>query len=376
MKRANVNGVGCQRHWVASLLLALGCGQPPAAHVRGTLELGVVSQSSLIIGRDGAASALLWGRAVWVFGDTVMRIPDSEGQTWHDNSFSLTADLDATDGIGGLAEPTDAAGAPAYLLAPTADEEAFIVAHRGSPCAEQPCGARYAAWPGAPVFDARRNRALVPYGLVWAAPGDFNFHAVGQSFAIWNNLSSAPERPVVSPGTAHPTLLFGETEPNFGTASAIDGDTLFAFGCVLDWLSFHCSLASVGLDRAFDRSAWRFWDGAQWSAAMADARPVLDASSDLTVQFNPHLGQWMAIYSGVFSNEVLIRTAPALTGPWSDEATLLTADRRGQGGTTYDAQPHAEYAQDDGQIVYVTYTQPSGDGPFGSEVVLVQVTLE
>jgi hypothetical protein len=358
------------------LVLLLGCGSPPAVRVTGSEELGVVAQSNLILGRDGAASALLWGRSVWVFGDTVTRVPDVEGQTWHSNSFSITADLDAMDGVGGLTESTDDAGAPVYLLAPTADEEAFIVAHRGDPCAEQPCGARYAAWPGAPVFDARRDRALVPYGLVWAAPGDFNFHGVGQSFAVWNGLSQAPERPLVSPGAAFPTMLFGETEPNFGTASVIDGDELLAFGCVLDWLTFHCSLAKVGLDQVFDRSAWRFWDGTRWSPSMADARPVLDATSDLTVQFNPHFGVWMAIYSGIFSNDVLIRTAPALTGPWSDEGTLVVADRKGQSGTSYDAQPHAEYARDGGRVIFVTYTRPTGEGWFGSEVALVQVTLD
>ncbi|HXX31665.1 MAG TPA: hypothetical protein VEJ89_13265, partial [Myxococcaceae bacterium] len=179
-------------------------------------ELGTVRQSSLIVGRDGGGSALLFGVSVWVFGDTVTSVPDVDGQTWHNNSFSLTSDLVASDGIGGLTEPTDAAGAPAYLLAPTADEAAFLIAHARDPCAEQPCGARYAAWPGTPVYDSGRGRALIPYSLVWAAPGDFNFHGVGHSFAVWEGPGAAPVRPEVAPGTAHPTLLFGPDEPGFG----------------------------------------------------------------------------------------------------------------------------------------------------------------
>jgi hypothetical protein len=305
----------------------------------------------------------------------VTSVQDAEGQTWHHNSYSFTTDLSAAFGISGLTERTDGVGAPEYLLAPTADEATFNDAHRGNPCSEQPCGARFAAWPGAPVFDPVQNRALIPYGLVWAAPGSFNFHGVGQSIAIWANFDSPPERPIVSAGTPHPTLLFGEGEPAWGSL-VLDNGTLFAYACQQDFLTFHCSLAKVDPAHVLERSSWLFWDGASWSDLMTDARPVFDASSILTVQFNLHLGQWTAIYSGVLSNDVMMRTAPALTGPWSDALKLFTADRRGQGGTSYDAQPHAEYAEENGRVLYVSYSRPTGQDWFGSEFALVRVTLE
>jgi Domain of unknown function (DUF4185) len=354
--------------------VALACGTPPAAQVVSVQEVGTVSQSPLIVGRDGGESGLLWGLSVWLFGDTVSSVPDANGQTWHNNSFASSSHLNAEGGIA-LTERTDGAGAPVYFLAPTDDEAAFIAAHQGSPCQEQPCGARYAAWPGAPLFDATRNRALVPYGLVWAAPGDFNFYGVGQSFAVWTDFTGLPQRPVVSPGSSHPTLLFSQDEPGFGGAAAVDGDELFAFAPVQDGLTFHWLLGKVALESVLDRTAWTFWDGAAWTTALSSAQPVLDASSILTVQFNAYLGQWMAIYSGVFSNDVLLRTAPALTGPWSDELRLFTADRKGQGGTSYDAAAHAEYAENGGQVLYVSYSRPNGNGLFGSEFALEQVTL-
>jgi hypothetical protein len=356
-------------------LAALACGgTPPAARVLSATESGTVSQPSLIIGRDGGGSALLWGLSVWTFGDTVSSVADAQGQTWHNNSFAFSANLAAAQGIT-LSDRTDAAGAPTYFVAPTTDEAAFFAAHQGSPCQEQPCGARYAAWPGTPLFDAKRNRALLPYGLVWAAPGDFNFHGVGASFAVWNEFASAPERPTVAPGQAHPTLLFTEDEPGFGTAAAIEGDELFAFGCVQDGLTFHCLLGEVALDAVFERSAWRFWDGAQWSTSLSSAKPVFDASSIVSVQFNAYLGQWTAIYSAVLSNDIMLRTAPALVGPWSDALRLFTADRRRQGGTSYDAASHAEFAEGGGQVLYVSYSRPNGNGWFGSELALERVTL-
>jgi hypothetical protein len=353
---------------------AVACGNPPALRVVEAREVGTVAQSQLIVGRDGGGSALLWGRSVWVFGDTVSAVPDVDGQTWHNNSSAFTPDLAAGSGVA-LADSTDTAGAPKYFLAPTADEAAFIAAHRGNPCQQQPCGARFAAWPSAAVFDGARNRALIPYALEWAAPGDFNFYGVGQSFALWNDFSSSPERPVVAPGSAHPTLLFGQNEPGFGAATAVEGDVLYAFGCVRDGLTFHCLVGQVPLESVLDRSAWRFWDGVQWSTSLPNARPVLDAASILSVQYNSYLGQWMAIYSAPLSNDVLVRTAPALVGPWSDATRLFTADRRGFGGTSYDAQAHAELIEGNGQVLYVSYSRPNGNGPLGSEFALVRVGL-
>jgi Domain of unknown function (DUF4185) len=223
-----------------------------------------------------------------------------------------------------------------------------------------------------PLRRPEKSRVCALRPRLWAAPGDFNFYGVGQSFAVWSDLSELPERPVVSPGSAHPTLLFSQDEPGFGGASAIDEDTLFAFAPVQDGLSFHFLLGKVALESVLDRSAWRFWDGAQWSTALSSARPVFDAAS---VQFNAYLGQWMAIYSAVFSNDVMLRTAPALTGPWSDELRLFTADRKGQGGTSYDATAHAEYAENGGQVLYVSYSRPTGNGIFGAEFALEQVML-
>ncbi len=52
-----------------------------------------------------------------------------------------------------------------------------------------------------------RGRRSGFYGLVHAAPGDFNFYAVGQGLAVWTDFASLPKRPEVSPGADHPTLL-------------------------------------------------------------------------------------------------------------------------------------------------------------------------
>jgi len=63
----------------ALCISSLACGNPPALRVVEAREVGTVAQSHFVIGRDGGGSALLWGRLVWVLGDTVSTVPDVDG---------------------------------------------------------------------------------------------------------------------------------------------------------------------------------------------------------------------------------------------------------------------------------------------------------
>lgn len=371
MRTCHSRGLGVA---IVGALALAGCGEDAGVVVRSAKEVAVLEQSSLIAGRDGGASGLLWGRSVWAYGDTVLTAEDEVGSSWHHNSFSFTSDLDASDGITGFAERPDATGAPLHLVAPTAEEEAFNAAHRGDPCAETPCGARWAAWPGRPVFDEERNRAIIPYGLVYAEPGAWNFHGVGQSFALWSDFEALPERPIADPAAEHPTLVFHEGEPGYGIAPVIADGALHVFAC--EGNDKACTLARAPLDRLLERAAWQYWDGGGWSSDMGQAEALFDGAPIMVVDHNPHLGRWTAIYSQPLVNEVVIRTAPALTGPWSDATTLFTADRKTSEGWVYDAAVHPEYSQDNGRILQVSFSRPTGQGWFGAEIALVQVELE
>jgi hypothetical protein len=335
------------------------------------MEIGVVDKSTWIEGRDGGQSGLVGGKSVWTYGDTVLTAPDASGSNWHHNSFGVTDDLEASDGITALSSPADSIGAPRYLIAPTAEEQAFNDAHAGDDCAEKPCGARWAVWPGPPVFDAARNRALIPYGLVYAEPGDFNFHGVGQSFAMWDNLDDAPVRPIVDASHEHPDLVFHEGEPGWGIAPVIQGDDLFVFACD-GGLSKPCQLARVPLDKVLDRRSFRYFDGSGWRDRSEAAAALFDGAPILSISHCDHLGAWLAVYAPPFDHRIVARTAPELTGPWSDEATLYVAPEE---HAPYDAVHHAEYEEERGRVQYITYSRPTS-GWFGSEFAIVRVALE
>ena len=355
---------------------SLACGEDgarggPAPRVHAVTELGVMEMSPLVRGRDGGYSARLWGRSIWVYGDTILSAADEDGLTWHHNSFSFTDDASAADGLAGFAERPDAAGAPRHVLAPTATERAFNLTHTGDACAE-PCGARYAAWPSALIDDPARDRALLFYGLVYAEPGDFNFRGVGGGIATWEGFDADLTRPEVAPGAEHPTLLFGADEPAFGAAAFTVGEDVLAFGCVLDFLSQRCLLGRVPLDAALDRSAWRFWDGGDWVVDWRRASFLFDGASMMSVGFNRHLGTWTVIHPVPLTRKVVMRTASAPTGPWSEPIVLFTATTDAE--MAYDVLAHAEYEEADGRILYLTHSRPTGF--LASEMALYRIELE
>jgi hypothetical protein len=360
----------------ASSVAALGCSGCGTPTFGATAEpLGVLPQASSVQGRDGGGSGLAFGHSVWTYGDTVLQNADAAGVTWHQNSWSFTEDRVVRGNIGGFTERTDSAGAPTYFVAPTPDEAAYNTAHYGDSCAQKPCGARWAAWPGPPLWDAARGRALAFYGLVHAAPGDFNFYGVGQGIAVWNDFASPPERPEVSPGAEHPTLLFGQGEPAWGEGALLEGAELYSLACDTDagGLSPPCWLARVPAASALDRSAWTFWNGKAWSTSMSDRAAVFTGAPTVTLEHNAYLGAYTALYAEPMSTHVVLRTAPAITGPWSDAKLLFEADKP-EGGA-YDAASHPEYEEQNGKVLYVTFSRSNHKAWFGSEFALVRVTL-
>lgn len=329
-------------------------------------DLGTIPTDPDILGRDGGYSAVFQGYSVWLYGDTFVAAPNAKDFSLISDSWSYTRDLNAPSGITGFQQPMDSTGAPSMLLPETPAEQAFSAAHNGNDCQQRPCGARWALWPASVVTDPASGHALVFYSLVAAQPGNFNLQAVGNSVATWLNLQQQPQLPTINPPmvTGHPDLLFGENEPNFGSAALLSGGMLYVYGCGLpsSGTDKGCRLGRVSPESAADRSAWTFYSGnGDWSAQDGDAVSVFTGANILTVAWNSYLQQYVAVHSATFSNNVMMRTATSPEGPWSSEIA-------------YDALAHREYEQNGGQVIYVTYSRSTG--AFSSEMRLVAITLE
>ena len=77
-------------------------------------------------------------------------------------------------------------------------------------------------------------------------------------------------------------------------------------------------LTSAPLERALERDAWRYWSGAGWSPDAASASELFHGAPIMSVHFNAYLGAYVAVYSAPLSDDVVLRTAPSLSGPWSE----------------------------------------------------------
>jgi hypothetical protein len=352
---------------------------PPGLTVVKATDLGAIPTNPDILGRDGGYSALFDGNSVWLYGDTFLAKPNAQNFTLISDSWSYTTDLNAQGGITGFREQTDQAGAPAMILPETAAEQAFNNAHNGSNCQAQPCGARWALWPMSITVDPATSQALIFYQVVSAQPGDFNFQGVGESVATWQSLSAVPVRPSLNPPivSGHPDLLFGGNDPTFGAASSIANGVLYVYGCSVADNGFDkgCRLAKVDPAQAQNPSAWTFYAGSgNWSSQVSNAISVFEGDSILSVDWNSYLNLYVAVYSASFSQNVMIRTAPAPQGPWSRETVAFVAMQPAS-GNTYDAHAHVEYNLNGGQTIFVSYSR-SLPMPFTSEVRLVEVELQ
>lgn len=353
-------------------------GGPPALTVISTSDLGTIPTNPDILGRDGALSTMFQGYSVWLYGDTFLAEPNADGRGLISDSWSYTTDLNAADGISGFQERLDSIGAPEMILPETSAEYSFNQAHNGNPCEEEPCGARWALWPSSIVDDPVNNRALIFYMLVYAQPGAFNFQAIGNSVATWQDFSQSPERPNFNPAIVpdHPDLMFNQNEPSFGSAALINNGTLYIYGCGVpsDSNDKGCRLAQVDPANVLDPTAWTFYaGGGQWSSQLTDAVSVIPEANILSISWNEYLQQYVAVSSPPFSQNVTLRTAPQPEGPWSQEVTAFVA-MQPTSGNVYDARAHAEYDLNGGQTIFVTYSRATGN--FTSEVRLVSIEFQ
>lgn len=86
-----------------------------------------------------------------------------------------------------------------------------------------------------------------------------------------------------------------------------------------------------------------------------DAKHVMKhGNTEMTVRYHPQLKEWVAImnYPKLFSDKIVVRTAPQLTGPWSAGSVIYRVPEMQKGKPGYDkdtfcyaAKEHPEFRQ-------------------------------
>ena len=317
-------------------------------------DLGALSKPAIVTGRDGGASVLIDGRVLWMFGDTLMTATGVDGF----NFRSATAAWGAP-GKWSLDDTLDAHGTPLQLFPYTSDELAYNQSHGPDD--------RYALWPGSAITAPDGSGAWIFYQRLKIHPGDLNYEgidiglarlAVGSTVAVRD---SAP--------------LFTAAIPAYVLGAVVANSDVYLYGCtpVPKQLDQTCGVIRALVADAPLPAAWQTWDGKAWNSDVTKAATVLHgAPGDLSVSFNAHLGKYLAVYSAIFSNDVMWRTAPAPEGPWSEARKLFTA-LSPSSGNDYGAKEHPELSSNGGKRIVVSYAH--GTGAFSGDVRLAWVDL-
>jgi hypothetical protein len=328
---------------------------PRALAVDHVDDLGAFSAPATVVGRDGTTSALLGDRIVWTFGDTFLTKATPDDGT---SVRSSTAGWSAPDAALALDEQVDDGGVPFQLVPYTAPE---LAQNQTAP------QNGVALWPTASFATSATNVVIV-FQHVIRASGGFAADAIGTA-------ELAKDAPVA---TRDPSFLFQSPEPLFGNGGVATDDTFaYFFECestgVLD---DGCKVARAPVASVTSRSAFQFWDGAAYQSDVAKAAVFIDhASYALSITFNPWLGRWLAVYGKPLSDDVGLRAADHLEGPWTDPevvvpgATFVTGDA----GVNYLAREHVELRSSDGKTIVIGYAHPLPN--FGGACRLARIVL-
>jgi hypothetical protein len=176
------------------------------------------------------------------------------------------------------------------------------------------------------------------------------------------------------------TFLFQPPEPLFGNAGAtVDGGNVHLYQCDSGGtLDFKCKVARAPIASATTRAAYTFWNGTAWVSDVTQAAVFIEhASYGLSIERSPWLGRWVAIYTKPLSSDIGLRTADALTGPWTDPEIVLSGTSPGlvvgDAGDNYLAKEHVALRSVDGRALVISYAHPLPN--FGGACRLARIVL-
>ncbi|MBI3541781.1 MAG: DUF4185 domain-containing protein [Deltaproteobacteria bacterium] len=340
-----------------------GCGpgdNPRALKVESVTDLGPLSMPATVPGRDGGWSGLVFGKLFWTFGDSFITVKGEDGLNVRSSTSAWSASGSAFGTA--LTEPLTSAGIPYQLVPYTSDELAANQADSAN---------GWALW-GGPVLFEKNAEALFLYSRVKRENGS-GFNTVSVGVARVSDGATTARR--------DPSPLFAQPEPLYGNGSAyVDEQYVYLYQCdVAAPLDMACAVARAPRAQADHRSAYVFYDGAQWVSDISKARPVVHgAAAGFSVDWNDWLGCYVAVHSELLGKGIRLRTAPAPEGPWSEAITLpadgtsILPNTDGEFGN-YLAVQHRGLGSADGRELVVTYSRPLA--PFRGEVRAARIRL-
>lgn len=339
----------------------------PSDKIEKVRDLGVqfTENDANIKGHDGSTSILLPGdKTLWMFGDTievpVWELPHSSIEGTRSNTAAIVPLQDLSGGIRQYTYfKTEDGQHPRQLIPLFPDEH--------------------------PV----RKRLWAIHGVVHHGKIYLYYHEItldlartvydtftvdGMGVARGDLTTFQFERLQAKDGSYR---FWKAGEPGFGVFTEKINGYLYLWGSQKSGMH----LARVRIDDLEDSRAYEYLVEAptpadpnrkpKWSGEFAPTAPLFgNVPNEMSACYNPYLGKYLAFHTFGVENKLVMRTAPEITGPWS-EAELVCELSKPQPDTFfYAGKEHPEFARHGGKIIYVTYINSSLYMP-----TLLEITL-
>jgi len=306
MKSPSLRFAHCLIAFVIAAAVAHGQTAPCTA--------GFTLESGKRLGWQGADAAysipLPDGRDVWIFGDTLFgpeRVVNGNEPRMVHNSLGISSCKGGKWHIDYIIR-RDAAGKPLSFFSPT-DAKRWYWALDG--------------------FYANGDlwvTLLCIQHPSTPAPTGFDFETCGSDLAQISGLDKDPQKWTV---TVHPLVPNGVKAYPSATTVVHDGYAyLFA---IYESGARPLVATRIALGKLKDPAAnleYLAADGT-WKPGFdpTKAKPVMEKGSpELSIRYHPERRHWVAVMvdPALFSDKIVFRTAPELTGPWSESTTIYT----------------------------------------------------
>lgn len=331
---------------------------PPT--IRSTRYLGRVptirTDRWAMVGQDGGQSIDLGDETLFVFSDTLFSVPRAVADrraspvpfasprqgVFLANSAGRAAGRTLREALAALHYYTDEEGYPREILVTTPDER------------QQ--GIRL--WPehgillDGLVYLYYLGIQTVDQSSIWG------FRTIGTGLAVFDPQTGQGER-ITAAGDWCLWPVVGD-DLHFGVQVLRDGDDLYVFGSVRAGLQTGARLARVKAGRITDPGAYEYLTAVTpaWGRRLHDAFDLGASGPDYSVSYNRRLGRFALLYVDGYQKALMLRTADALWGPYSSPVRIAGLPHAASSDLLYLGFEHPSFGDNDGQAIYLTYSQP------------------
>ena len=309
----------------------------PPLTISKVTELGLVQnplRPQLI--RDGGSAAVVGGKYLWTFGDTLFNPKSVDGT----NGRTATAGYAEINNPLSVSEPLDANRAPDQFIPLSASDQAYNnTTKKGDD--------RYAIWPGLVVARPNKQDALVFYLRLKVNPGGGGLNYDLLNTGVARVAEGSTQAAVIE------SEVFKKPEPLYNNAGFTKDGFVYFYNCISK-SSRECSIARVKVEDALKRSAYRFWDGNTWHPDYKKAqRTFYGTSTGTSIGFVPAQKKYVVFYNKPFSKEMYFSSSDQLTTGWTKPEKFYEAT-----ANNYALTFHPELSTNNGKVILLTYYQP------------------